>query len=193
MKSGLAVLRSVGLFAIGVLALLALSSFILGIGPASAARADLIETVRNETPQAKVEAFLRATAAGDEAAALAAWEYPDWLARQDRGPALGERRAAVTRNLTELRLGGRVFERGIEWWRSCCEPGVIENSREAGFARIHVTLSREEDSRGWFYFFDVVTRGGAYWGGAMDYPPREWAIVDVYPMSEKPIFWVHSR
>lgn len=175
------------LLGVAVLAFLFLTA--LGIGPAAAARADLVETVTNERPEARVAAYLRATAAGDEAAARSVWEVPDWLARQDVGPRMAERRAAVTRELASLRLEWNGNPVGIQWWRTCCEPGVIANPREAGFARVYVSLSRPEDQRVWLYVLDVVTRGGAYWGGAMGYQPREWMLVDVYPASEQPLYW----
>jgi hypothetical protein len=190
---GLAVARTLALFALGVFAFLFLVLTALGLGPAAAARADVIESIRNERPEAKVEAYLRATAAGDEPAASAVWEIPDWLARQDVGPRLLERRGAVTRELATLGLGGRFTTLDVEWWRSCCEPGVIEDSREAGFARVYVSLTKPEDARLWTYVLDVVTRGGAYWGGAMGYPPREWMLVDVYRMGEQPLYWRHAR
>jgi hypothetical protein len=186
------VARALGLV-LGVFLLLGLLLTGLGLGPAAAARADLIETVTNERPEARIADYLRATAAGDEAAALAVWEMPDWLARQDVGPKMAERRSAVTGELAALRLGATANTLDVEWWRTCCEPGVIENPRAAGFARVHVTLSRPEDARLWVYVFDVATRGGAYWGEAMGYPPREWMILDVYPMREQPLYWTYSR
>jgi hypothetical protein len=193
MSSWSSVARSVGLFALGVVAALGLLSFVAGIGPASAARADLIEAIRNEPPEAKVEAYLRATAAGDDDAALAVWELPDWLARQEAGARMAERRTSVTRQLASLRLGERASTLDVEWWRSCCEPGVVESPREAGFARVSVSLTQPEDARLWIYVFDVVTRGGAYWGGTLDYPPREWMLVDVYRMGDEPLYWRFPR
>lgn len=182
--------RRVALSAVGVVLLggVLVVAFLL-LDQATGFRADLVEAVTNERPEAKVDAFLRATAAGDETAALAVWEIPDWLARQDVGPRMAERRAAVTRDLASLRLEWSGQPTGIQWWRTCCEPGVIESSREAGFARIYVSLSRPDDQRTWFYVLDVVTRGGAYWGGATGYQPRQWMLVDVYPTSEQPLFW----
>ena len=174
---------------LGAAVLVSLLLTALGLGPAAAARADLVETITNERPEAKVAAYLRATAAGDERGAAALWEIPDWLARQDVGPVLAARRSAVTREMASLQLVGSAQPIGIQWWRTCCEPGVIERQREAGFARIYVSLSRPDDARVWYYVLDVVTRGGAYWGVAMGYQPREWMLVDVYPMGEKPLFW----
>ncbi len=173
----------------GALALAFLVLTALGLGPAAAARADIIEAVTNERPEAKVADYLRATAAGDEAKAATLWEIPDWLARQDVGPRLAERRASTTRELASLRLAWSGKPVDIQWWRTCCEPGVIERPREAGFARVYVSLSRPDDQRVWSYVLDVVTRGGAYWGAAMGYQPRQWMLVDVYPSSEQPLFW----
>ncbi len=171
----------------GALALLALSA--LGLGPAAAARADMIEWATNERPEAKVDAYHRATAGGDQTAALALWEIPDWLARQDVGPQMADRRTAVTRELASLRLGWDGKPIDVQWWSTCCEAHVIEHPREAGFARVYVSLTRPDEQRVWLYVLDVVTRGGAYWGGASGYQPRQWMLVDVYPQSEQPLFW----
>jgi hypothetical protein len=175
------------LLIVGALAFLGLTA--LGVGPAASTRADVVERVTNERPEAKVSAYLRATAAGDEATAASLWEVPDWLARQEVGPRMAERRTAVTRELASLRLEWKGQPAEIQWWRTCCEPGVIESPRDAGFARVHVSLTRPDDQRVWSYTLDVVTRDGAYWGGAMGYQPRQWMLVDVYPTSEQPLYW----
>jgi hypothetical protein len=43
------------------------------------------------------------------------------------------------------------------------------------------------------YVFDVFNRGGTYWGAALDYPPRQWALRDVYADGEVPLFWRFGR
>jgi hypothetical protein len=75
----------------------------------------------------------------------------------------------------------------VEWWRTCCEPGSIDDSREAGAARILVAISGESKPRA-LYRFDVVVPGG-YWGNATGYPVRQWTVVNVYPAGAAPLVW----
>lgn len=39
------------------------------------------------------------------------------------------------------------------------------------------------------YIFDVFTLGGTCWEGDTFCPPRRWALRDVYPAGEEPLFW----
>ncbi|HIC94207.1 MAG TPA: MBL fold metallo-hydrolase, partial [Anaerolineae bacterium] len=131
-----------------------------------------IEQVMGETPQAKVGAFLDVLRRGDQAAALTMWPPNERL-----GPEFEERRHAVTRELSALgsELSYSILD--IEWWRTCCEPGVIENPHDAGFARLRVAVGET------VYIFDVLARMG-YWGELEGYPVRRWRIIDVYPEGE---------
>lgn len=75
-----------------------------------------------------------------------------------------------------------------EWWRTCCEPGVICDSRGAGGARISVQFL-DQQGLPVVYIFDVFHRDGSYWGGAAGYPPRHWVLRDVYARGQEPLFW----
>ena len=142
----------------------------------------LVERVSGETPQAKVALYLALAARGDGDRALALWPTSERL-----GPEYEARRHSVTRELEELglELSHRVLK--IEWWGTCCEPHVITDSREAGFARLWVEVSGGDGARR--YVFDVLVRGGAYWGEWEGYPVRDWRILDVYPAGEEPLYW----
>ncbi|MFQ5885997.1 MAG: hypothetical protein ACE5II_02040, partial [Anaerolineae bacterium] len=141
----------------------------------------LVERVIGETPQAKVSSYLALVARGDRDEALALWPASEWP-----GPEYEERRHSATAELEALgpELSHRVLE--IEWWGTCCEPHIITNSREAGFARLWVEVSGGDEARR--YVFDVFTRFG--YGGRMEgYPVRRWQILDVYPVGEEPLYW----
>jgi hypothetical protein len=146
------------------------------------------ERLRGETPEAKVSAYMRAILRGDEEAALGAWTLHERELPDGRGDALRERRDQVTRELVAAGLHPDFTIEQIEWWTTCCEPGVTGDIRNAGGARIHV---RFLDSHGkpQGYVFDVFHRDEAYWGAAMGYQPRRWVLYDVYPSDEDPLYW----
>lgn len=148
------------------------------LGPANR----LVERAIGETPQAKVASYLALVARGDRDGALALWPVDERL-----GPEYEERRHSVTTELERLGpdLSHQVLE--IEWWSTCCEPGVITDSRGAGFARLWVEVSGDGEARQ--YVFDVLVRGGAYWGRMEGYPVRRWQILDVYPVEEGSLVW----
>jgi len=151
--------------------------------------ATVVERISGETPESKVDAYLRAVAGRDKEAALDLWELPNWELPDGRSEGLRERREDITRTLLEsgLDLEDYMILR-IEWWRTCCEPGVICDSRDAGGARMRVQFL-EESGRPVAYIFDLFTRGGPYWGGAESYPPRQWVLRDVYRRDQEPLFW----
>jgi hypothetical protein len=141
----------------------------------------LVERVIGETPQAKVSSYLALVARGDQDGALALWPTSERL-----GAEYEMRRHSVTTELETIgpELSHRVVK--IEWWETCCEPHIITDSREAGFARLWVEVSGGGEARE--YVFDVFTRFG--YGGRPDgYPVRHWQIVDVYPTGEEPLYW----
>jgi hypothetical protein len=151
-------------------------------------RATIQELIRGETPEARVAAYVQAIVRGDEEAALAAWEVRTEEAPEGRSALLNERRQEVTRELLAAGLDPDYTILGIEWWSTCCEPGVTDDPRNAGGARITVQFLGQD---GWplLYLFDVFNRGGSYWGAAAGYPPRSWALYDVYPQGDEPLFW----
>jgi hypothetical protein len=138
----------------------------------------LVEKVLNQTPQAETAAYLEAAARGDREAALALW-LP--------GEQLQGRRERVTGELLAYGSGLRYRILDVEWWRTCCEPGVLEDSSGAGGARILVALSSAGRPEA-IYAFDLLVPGG-YWGEAAGSPVRQWAIVDVYPEEAAPLAW----
>ena len=173
----------------GILGILLLGVLIGAVGLALLARSNpelrylLLQDADLHEPEVQIDAFVQALLRGDAAAATELWEVTETWA--ERG--MDDRRDAVISDLlqAEVDAGYRIDE--VEWWRTCCEPGVTCDSRGAGGARI--TVQFMQDGEPLTYIFDVFTREQPYWGAAIGYPPREWVIRDVYPRGDTPLFW----
>lgn len=150
------------------------------------------DRLSGETPGAKVAAFAHDVGRGDEATDLRLWELPSANPSDERFAALAERRAEVTRDLIAAGVRPDITIRSIEWWRTCCEPGVTEDPANAGGARMRVEFV-DRDGAAREYVVDVFNRDGAYWGAAAGYPPRHWVIRDVYPDGQPPLFWTWGQ
>ena len=147
----------------------------------------LLELIFGQTPQAKITRYLESIQSQDREAALEAWFLP--ASTSMTFPALSERRVQVTAELLTRQITGfTIFE--TEWWRTCCEPGVTCQSRNAGGARVRVQVL-DAHGRPWQYTFDVFTLG-PYFGAAAGNPFRYWQLRDVYLSDELPIFWTLS-
>ncbi len=151
-------------------------------------RATVQERLLGETPEARVNAYARAVLRGDEAAALGAWTLPEGELGEGRWQALRERRTDVTQALLGAGLERAYAIGHIEWWVTCCEPGITDQPRGAGGARVRVEFL-DRDGLPQAYVFDVLHRDGPYWGAALGYPVRRWALYDVYPAGEAPLYW----
>lgn len=143
----------------------------------------LLEQALGRTPQNEIERYLTAIANGDRVSAL---EF--WLAPAPNALDLLERRDSVTDALLArgLNLQHRVLD--VTWWRTCCEPAVIDDAAQAGGARVRVAIGSGSEPEA-IYFFDVLVPGG-YWGDAAGNPLRNWTIVDVYPEGMPPLAWL---
>jgi hypothetical protein len=145
----------------------------------------LIEQITGQTPRAQIAAYMSAIASGDRQAALDIWTLSD-----SSVPELIARRKAVTDLL--LSFGPQIEYRILdtEWYRTCCEPAVIQNPDAAGGASVRVAISSPGTPEA-VYIFDLWVPGG-YWGEAMGSPVRHWTIVDVYPEAEAPLvlIWI---
>ncbi len=178
------------LLALAVLLVLLLPAWLAVelIPSAGALRATVQETLTGETPEARIATYVNAVRRGDERAALAAWELPTWELLEGHSEKLGERRVRVTRELIAAGIRPSYHIVHVQWWRTCCEPGITPDSRSAGGARIDVQFA-DLNGEPLRYRFDLFTRGGAYWGAAMGYPPRAWVLRDLYPADQQPLFW----
>ena len=151
-------------------------------------RLALLDRITGNTPEARIKGYVQAMLRGDEEAALAAWQLPSWELPNGRSTAIAERRQAMTRELIAADLQDDFLILDTQWWRTCCEPGVICDSLNAGGARIPVQFM-DQQGLPVTYVFDVFHRDGPYWGAAMGYPPRHWVLRDVYLRDEEPLFW----
>jgi hypothetical protein len=151
----------------------------------------LVEWALGQTPEAQIARFLEAVDIGDREAALALWST-----KGSPSAGLEARRASVTDVLLAFGPGLEYQILDVEWWRTCCEPGVIDvgappntdgATGQAGGARVRIALSSDNKHRA-TYVFDVLVPGG-YWGEAAGNPVRTWAIVDVYPEGQAPLAW----
>jgi len=154
----------------------------------SPVRLPLQERITGNTPEARIKTYVNAVLRGDEEAALAVWELPSWEPPNGQSVALAERRQAMTRELMAADLQDDFLLLRTEWWRTCCEPGVICDSRNAGGARVSVQFLNQQGLPV-IYIFDVFHRYGSYWGAAAGYPTRHWALRDVYAQGQEPLFW----
>ncbi len=145
------------------------------------------ENLIGETPQAKVKAYVQVVTQGDETTALSLWELP-YLTNSEQLDALSGRRKQITSNLLAANLDSRFMILHIEWWGTCCEPGVTGNARDAGGARVRVQLI-DKSGLPLIYIFDVFVQDLPYWGAAEGYPLRHWVIRDIYPEGQEPFYW----
>jgi hypothetical protein len=181
----LALLLTIPLLALGLSLVLFLGAVGL-LGP-------LQEALTGEYPAVRVDAYLRAVAEGREEKAVLVWQVPPGVPGDPRTSARRERRASITRELIQAGVQSRYATRDVEWWGTCCEPHVVADQRAAGLARMRLRLVRRDGTAA-EYTFDVGTRQ-AYFGALMNFPAREWLLVDVYPEGEDPLAfsWVRGR
>jgi hypothetical protein len=147
----------------------------------------LLEQPGGNSPQTKVATFAQSIVQGDQTAALKLWAIYDKLPPA-RFAALDKRREYVISDLLSAKIKPGYMILGVEWWTTCCEPGVTNDSRNAGGARIQVQFL-DKMGAPIVYIFDIFTREQPYWGDAEGYLPRDWIIRDIYSQDKKPLFW----
>jgi hypothetical protein len=148
----------------------------------------LFERATAALPQSRIAVFAQAIVQGGKTKALKLWEVKDDPS-SEKQIALMKRRENVVSDLLSAKIDPEYMVLGIEWWTTCCEPGVTNDARNAGGARIRVQFMDKHGLPN-LYIFDVFTREQPYWGGAEGYPPRDWVIRDVYPFDQNPMYWL---
>jgi hypothetical protein len=163
-----------------LLTLIALA--VLGLNASCSPAYQLLEQALGQTPEKKIARYLEAVSRGDRSAALALWRTPASNSR-----TLSDRRNSVTETLLARGpgIGHRMLD--LTWWRTCCEPAVIDDAAQAGGVRARVAI-RDRYGAEEIYTFDLLVPGG-YWGDAAGNPLREWVIVDLYPEGMQPLAW----
>jgi hypothetical protein len=134
-----------------------------------------------DTPDRRVAAYLTATGSGNEGAALDAWvPYP---ASVRISSELRARREDLTHELTTLRVGRTYAVRSIDWWRTCCEPGLVDGERNAGLARMHV-LATDQGGGEHRLVFEVWVKTLTWWGDAAGETVKDWTLYEVHREGE---------
>ena len=134
-----------------------------------------------DTPERRVGAYLAATSSGNEGAALDAWvPYPGTVLISDE---LRAQRASLTRELTTLRVGGTYGIRSVDWWRTCCEPGLLDSERNAGLARMHVVATDQAGTEHRLVF-EVWVKKLTWWGDAAGETVKDWTLYEVHREGE---------
>lgn len=150
--------------------------------------APFIEKTIGETPEAKIELYVRSISEGDEKKALDLWQFPDWWDSSFVGfKELKERREKITNELDQKRINSGFTITRIEWWSTCCMPSVINDSNLANGARVYVQMTDFNNNK-LHYIFDVFVSSG-YRDPGIENSIRYWTIRDIYPENEEPLFW----
>ncbi len=154
---------------------------VVGITIASLAAWAFVIRPALDTPERRVAAYLAATGSGNEGAALDAWvPYPaNVLISTD----LRARRADLTHELTTLRLGRTYRVRSVDWWRTCCEPGLLDGESNAGLARMHV-IARDQAGTEHRLVFEVWVKTLVWWGDAAGETVKNWTLYEVHREGE---------
>ena len=147
-----------------------------------------------QTPEQAVARYMERVMRGDDVAALTTWVAPGPRGQQARIDALNQRRDLVTKALSSSPPTSYHVV-GIEWWRTCCEPGIAEKPEHAGLARVRVALDLPAGSGE--YFFDVRKDPSCCMPGdafdALQF--RYWTLLDVYPTTKLPLqfTWIYDQ
>jgi hypothetical protein len=156
---------------------------VLGLNASCSPAHQLIEQALGRTPENEIAGYLEAVSRGDRPAALG-----HWLAPASQQLDLLERRDSVTDALLARGPVLHYWVQDLTWWRTCCEPAVIDDAAQAGGVRARVAIADGYGTES-IYVFDLLVPPGVYWGDAAGNPLREWVIVDVYPEGMQPLAW----
>jgi hypothetical protein len=142
-----------------------------------------------DSPDRHVARYLGATARGDENAAMNEWSvYVSAKDARFHAPdQLVARRLDLTTELAANRVGRTYTLTSTEWWRTCCEPGLIGDPRNAGLARIHVTTSGA-DGKPYRLVFEVWVKDLAWWGDAGGEWLHDWRLYEVHGEDQPCVF-----
>ena len=157
---------------------------------ASGAFNPLIEKVINETPEAKISAYIEAVAENNREQALDLWKLPEWQNSSFEGDnQLEKRKEKTTDDLFKAKINSDFTVTRVEWWSTCCAPRIINNSNWANGARVHVQLTNSSGIKR-PYIFDVFVWKGRIEPGISSV--RYWTIRDIYPENQEPLFWTRE-
>lgn len=142
-----------------------------------------------DTPERHIARYLGATARGDENAAMEEWSvFVSGTDPRFHAPdQLVERRRALTIELATNHVGRTYKVTSTEWWATCCTPRPIDDPKNAGLARVHVTTTGED---GGIYrlVFEVWVKDLTYWGDAAGEWLHDWRLYEVHEDGQPCVF-----
>jgi hypothetical protein len=154
---------------------------VVALGIASLAAWAFVIRPALDTPERRVAAYLGATSSGNEGLALEEWvPYPRTVSFSDE---LRARRTVLTHELSTLRVGATYGVRSVEWWRTCCEPGLVDGERNAGLARMHV-IATDQTGNQHRLVFEVWVKTLTWWGDAAGETVKDWTLYEVHREGE---------
>lgn len=145
----------------------------------------LIEKVINESPEAKISAYIQAINKGDRETAFNLWERPVLNAPSEYVILVKERKEKAFNNFVNMKINSDFKIISTEWWTTCCTPNITNNPKDAGRAVVKVELNINNEKR--IYIFNMIVKGENYAGEAEGYPVRHWGIGDIYLLGDKPL------
>jgi hypothetical protein len=142
-----------------------------------------------DSPERRVARYLDATGRGDGTAAMDQWSVyvSERDARFHAPDQLVERRRALTLELASNRVGRGYTVTSTEWWATCCTPRPIDDPRNAGLARVHVTTTGE-NGKTYKLIFEVWVKDLTYWGDAAGERFQDWRLYEVHEEDQPCVF-----
>lgn len=141
----------------------------------------VIEKMSGRTPEVKIESYIRAVSGGDKEQAFAVWNLPEMdkssVSSAEYYDNLKKQRETSTQDLIAKKISPEFKIKNVEWWSTCCEPHILDNSRSAGRAKFYVELTDSNSAKS-TYIFDLSVPGG-YDGGLTSHYVRNWEIDSV--------------
>jgi hypothetical protein len=151
----------------------------IGPGPAIVAR------LTADEPDGQLALFAGAIRSGDLARARSLWVIPANASGVVRD-GLEERQHEIMAELARFAGAPYAVER-VQWWANCCMPSVIPSRHGAGGARYWVRF----DGSSTPYVVDIFAIDTSWLYDGQ--PARGWAVRDVYPEGERPLYFRWSE
>jgi hypothetical protein len=142
-----------------------------------------------DSPERHVARYLDATARGDGSAAMNEWAvYVSATDARFHAPdELVARRHDLTVDLATNRVGRSYAVTRTEWWATCCTPRPIDDPKNAGLARVHVTTSGE-NGKTYRLVFEVWVKDLSYSGDAGGEWLHDWRLYEVHEEDQPCVF-----
>ncbi len=142
-----------------------------------------------DSPERHVARYLGATGSGNGNGAMNEWDvYVSSTDPRFHAPdALLERRRTLSIELATNRVGKHFTIEKIDWWATCCTPRPIDDPKNSGLARVHVTTTGESGLT-YRLIFEVWVKDLTWWGDAAGEWLHDWRLYEVHPEDEPCVF-----